>query len=93
MFPNSLYRSPSQNKDQFDEFSSGFNMLMSNINDERPIASIVTGGFNARSKNCWSQDITNSQKSIFDTLTSTSGYHQLINLLTHGPIKVPPALI
>ena len=43
MFPTSLYRSPSQNKDQFDEFSSNFNMLMSNINDEKPIASIITG--------------------------------------------------
>ena len=30
-----------------------------------------------------SQDITNSQGSIIDTLTFTSGYHQLINLLTH----------
>ena len=43
MFPTSLHRSPSQNKDQFDEFSSNFNMLMSNINDEKPIASIITG--------------------------------------------------
>ena len=56
---------------------------MSNINDEKPLASIITGNFNARSKNWWSQDITNSQGSIIDTLTSTSGYHQPINLPTH----------
>ena len=87
MLPTSLHRSPSQNKDQFDEFSSGFNMLMSNINDKKPIASIITGGFNARSKNWWSQDITNSQDSIIDNLTSISGYHQLINLLTHRTNK------
>ena len=58
-------------------------MLMSNINDEKPLASIITGDFNARSKKWWSQDITNSQGSIIDTLTSASGYHQLINTPTH----------
>ena len=82
-FLTSLYRSLSQSKDQFDEFFSSFNMLMSNINDERPLASIIRGDFNARSKNWWSQEITNSQGSRIDTLTSTSGYHQLINLPTH----------
>ena len=58
-------------------------MLKSNISNEKPLASIITGNFNARSKNWWSQDITNSQGSIIDTLTSTSGYHQLINSPTH----------
>ena len=85
-FLTSLYRSPGQSKDQFDQFDrfcSSFNMLMPNINDEKPLASIITGDFNARSKNWWSQDITNIQGSIIDTITSTSGYHQLINLPTH----------
>ena len=82
-FFNSLYRSPSQIKDKFGEFCSGFNMLISKINDKKPLASIITGDFNARSKNWWSEDITNSQGSIIDTLTSTSGYHQLINLPSH----------
>ena len=55
---------------------------MSNINGEKPLAPIITGDFNARSKDWWSQDITNSQASIIDTLTSATGYHQLINLPT-----------
>ena len=58
-------------------------MLVSNIKDEKPLASIITGDFNARSKNWWSQDIANSKGSIIDTLTPTSGYHQLISLPTH----------
>ena len=41
-FLTSLYRSPSQSKDQFDEFCSNFNMLMSNIKDEKTLASIFT---------------------------------------------------
>ena len=40
-FLTSLYRSPSQSKDQFDEFCSSFNILMSNINDKKPVASII----------------------------------------------------
>ena len=53
-FLTGLYRSPSQNKNQFDEFCSSFNMLLSNINDEKPLASIITGNLKARSKNWWS---------------------------------------
>ena len=58
-------------------------MLMSNVNDKKPLASTTTGGFNARSKTWWSQYISNSQGSIIGTFTSTSGYHQLINSPTH----------
>ena len=42
-FLTCLYRSASQNKDQFDEFFSRFNMLMLNINDEKALASITIG--------------------------------------------------
>ena len=49
-----------KNLDQFDKFCSVFNMLMSNINDEKPLSSIVTGDFTTRPKNWWSQEITNS---------------------------------
>ena len=56
---------------------------MSNIKDENPLASIITGDFNARSENWWSQDIANHQGSTIDILTSTFGYSKLINLPTH----------
>ena len=58
-------------------------MLMSNIKDENPLASIITGDFNARSENWRSQDIANNQGSIIDILTCTFGYRKLINLPTH----------
>ena len=41
-----LCRSPSPNKDQFDEFCSRFNILMTNTNAKKPSSSIVTGGIN-----------------------------------------------
>ena len=53
------YGSPSQGKDQFDGFCSSFNMLMSNINDEKTLVFIITEVFNARSNNWWSYNITN----------------------------------
>ena len=56
---------------------------MANSNDEKPLASIITGDFETRSKNWWSQDITNNQGSITNVLISTSGRHQLINSPTH----------
>ena len=71
-------------------------MIMSNINDEKPLAFIFTGDFNARSNIWWSQEITNSQGSKIDTLLSTSAYHELINLPIHRTNlyeQVSPALI
>ena len=50
---------------------SCFNRL---INEVTLLVSIITGDFNTRFKKWWSQYITNSQRSITVTLTSTSGY-------------------
>ena len=49
-FSTGLSRSLSQSEDQFDELCLSFNVLMSNINDEKLLAFIITGDFNARSK-------------------------------------------
>ena len=37
---------------------------MSNINEEKSSVFVITGEFNARSNNWWSQNIANSQGSI-----------------------------
>ena len=58
-------------------------MPMPNINDEKLLASIFIGDFHARSKNWWSQDITNRQGPIIDTLISTSGYRELLYSPNH----------
>lgn len=55
-------------------------MIMSIINIEKSLASIIRGDFNARSNNWWSQDITNTEVSINDIFTN---YHQIINSPTH----------
>lgn len=63
--------------DQLVKTKISFNKLLSNIHNEKPLAFITKGDFNARTRNWCSLDITNSRGSISDTLTSTYGYHQL----------------
>ena len=56
---------------------------MSNINEEKSSIFVITGEFNARCNNWWSQNIANSQGSIIGTLTFASRYHKLTSSSTH----------
>ena len=47
-FLTCVYRSPSQNHGEFEDFCTKFDLLMSNINNEFPLCSVITGDFNAR---------------------------------------------
>ena len=46
-FLTCLYRSPSQSQDEFENFCTNFDILLSQINDELPIYSIVASEFRA----------------------------------------------
>ena len=82
-FLTCVYRSPSQTQDEFEDFCTKFDLLMSNINAEIPLCSVITGDFNARSKRWWKNDITNLAGQEIDSLTSSAGYKQLIDKPTH----------
>ena len=73
----------SRNNEKFENFCVNFDLLLSNINEEIPICSIITGDFNARSSNWWKNDITNSVGEKLDSLTSSAGYSQIIDEPTH----------
>ena len=60
-------------------FKPKFGTLLSNINDEFPICSVVTGNFNARNAGFWKNDITNSEILELNSLTSSAGYTQIID--------------
>ena len=51
-----IYRSPSQNNDEFDWFLSNLERLLCDINKRKPYLSIITGDFNARSSTWWPKD-------------------------------------
>ena len=55
------------------------NLVLSNINDEFPICSVVTSNFNARNARLWKNDITNSASLKLDSLTSSAGNTQIID--------------
>ena len=60
-------------------FNPKFGTLLSNINDEFPIFSLVTGDFNACNARSWKSDITNSASLELDSVTSSAGYTQIID--------------
>ena len=78
-----LYRSPSQNQGEFDNFKLKFELLLSKIHAENPFCVVITGDFNCRSTQWWAKDIDNSEGKDFEPLTSDLGLHQLISEPTH----------
>ena len=82
-FLTCIYRSPSQSRDEFENFCLKFDLLLNKLNDEFPFCSIITGDFNVCCSRWWQNDITNLQGEEIDTLTSSAGYSQLIDKSTH----------
>ena len=79
-----LYRSPSQNQDQFDQFDSDFSdhLTLDNYVHSNPFLLLVIGDLNAKSKNWYPLDKIPYDINKIDTITSHFGFHQLIIELT-----------
>ena len=56
---------------------------MSNINNESPLCSIITGDFNARCSRWWKNDVTNLAGQEIGSLTSSAGHKQIIDKPTY----------
>ena len=82
-FLTCIYRSPSQNQDEFKNFCTNFDIFLNNINEELPLCSIVTGDFNARCPRWWKNGITYLQGQELDSLTLSAGYNQIIDNSLH----------
>ena len=80
---SSLYRSPSQNSEEFESFLTNFEHLQSDINARNPSISIILGDFNARSTSWWSGDIDSLEGSKLFSLSTLNGFHQVISEPTH----------
>ena len=78
-----LYRSSSQNCDQFSDFYKDFSILLSNINDHRPSCSVIVGHFNAKCSKWYRLDKKDAVSETLQTYTTTSGYSKLIDKPTH----------
>ena len=78
-----MYRSPSQSSIEFESFLSGFEDMLSSILFSKSQFTVILGDFNARSSTWWSNDITNINGTLIDSLTTTHGFKQLISDATH----------
>ena len=83
-FVVSLYRSPSQNIDEFDSFMRDFEHIISSINNpNNPSLILIVGDFNARLSS-WKADDPDTFEGIeIGNLTSSYGLVQIISDPTH----------
>ena len=76
-----IYRSPSQNSDEFESLPSNF--LLQNISNHNPYLILLLSDYNARNTNCWHHDITITEGTQLETTTTIYGLQQLIHEPTH----------
>ena len=79
----SLYRSPSQTQDEFDIFLISFEQMIGDIIAKNPLFVLITGDFNVRSTNWWKNDLSTSESTQLDSLTTSYGLSQIISDPTH----------
>ena len=82
-FIATLYRSPSQSREEFEKFLSNFEVLIKTISNQKDAISIIMGDFNARSSNWCKYDISNNEGVQIHSVTSIHGLEQLIYKPTH----------
>ena len=79
----SFYRSSSQNKDDFETFLENPELNFDYMAEKNTFMMVVLRDFDAKSKFWYTNDSTNFEGSKIDFLTSSFGFHQIINKLTH----------
>ena len=73
-----LYRSPSQNQDDFQAFIDNLEMNLETLAQRNPYLMVVIGDFNAKSKHWCSQDSINFEGITVDNVTSQFGLSQIL---------------
>ena len=79
----SLYRSPSQNQEEFNTFLDNLESNLETASLSNPILTILIGDFNAKCASWYSKDISTTEGSKLRLLTSQFGLNQIINEPTH----------
>ena len=78
-----LYRSPSENQDEFESFSKKLKITLDKLALDNLFMLVVIGDLNAKSKNWYPLDRTTYKGNTIETITSHFGLHQLIHDPTH----------
>ena len=83
----SLYRSPSQNQEEFNRFLDNLESYLETASLSNPFSTILISDFNAKCASWYSQDNTTTEGSKLRSLTSQFVLNQIINELTHITIN------
>ena len=78
-----MYRFPRQSSIEFESFLSGFEDMFSSALFSKSQFTVILDDFNARSSTQWSNDITNPNGTLIDSLMTIHGLKQLISDATH----------
>ena len=74
----SLYKSPSQSKDDFDTFAENLELNLENLVQRNSFLVVTIGDFNPKSSNLLCQDKASFEGDTIENLTSQFGLHQVI---------------
>ena len=78
-----LYRSPSQNNDQFETFLENLNLNLDQILQKTPFVTLVLGDFNAKLNNWCNSDKNTFEGTKIESLMNQFCLKQVINEPTH----------
>ena len=79
----SLYRSPSQPSDIFDQFTDNLELTLYGVANHNPFLIVALGGFNVKSENWYKHDKTSYKGAKIDVLTTQFGSQQIIKEPTY----------
>ena len=79
----SLYRSPNQSEDDFENFCKNFELTLDAVSAANPFLIVAIGDFNAKSNNWYIGDTTTFEDSKIEVITSQFGLKQIINEPAH----------
>ena len=78
-----LYKSPSQNRDEFEKFLDNLELNFDHMADKNPFLMVALGDLNTKSNSWYRNDSTDTEGSTIDILAPIFGFHQIIKEATH----------
>ena len=79
----SLYRSPSQPTDIFDQFADNLELTLDEVANHNPFLIVVLGDFNVKSENWYKHDKRSREGAKIDSLTTQFGLQKIIKEPNH----------
>ena len=79
----SLYRSPSQSSDEFENFVYNLDLTLEALTQNNPFLTVIIGDFNAKFNKWYSTNKTTPDRAMLDNLTFLYGLTRLLKEPTH----------